>query len=73
MPFAPLKLYVPGYGDLNATKELRDLKMRADSLEQAMKYKDQYLRNIKGVLEGNVTIKPDTTALDIPKPENIND
>ena len=34
------------------TRELRDLKMRTDSLEQAMKYKDQYLQNVKDVLQG---------------------
>lgn len=69
--FTPLRLYIPGYGDINATRELRELKMRTDSLEQAVKFKDQYLDNIKNVLQGDVTVKPDTTALDIPKPETI--
>lgn len=71
--FTPLRLYIPGYGDVNATKELRELKMRTDSLEQAVRFKDQYLNNIRNVLQGNVNIKLDTTALDIPKPENIDD
>jgi hypothetical protein len=71
--FTPLRLYIPGYGDFNATKELRELKMRTDSLEQAVYYKDQYLNNIKSVLQGNVTMKLDTATLDIPKPENINE
>src|SRR5688500_453996 len=71
--FTPLRLYIPGYGDFNAPKELRELKMRTDSLEQAVYYKDQYLNNIKNVLQGNVTMKLDTTTLDIPKPENINE
>ena len=69
--FTPLRLYIPGYGDINATRELRELKMRTDSLEQAVKFKDQYLDNIKNVLQGDVTVKPDTTALDIPKSELI--
>jgi hypothetical protein len=69
--FTPLRLYIPGYGDINATRELRELKMRTDSLEQAVKFKDQYLDNIKNVLQGDVTVKPDTTALNIPKPELI--
>jgi len=71
--FTPLRLYIPGYGDVNATKELRELKMRTDSLEQAVKYKDQYLNNIRSVLQGNAAITLDTTILDIPKPENIDD
>ena len=49
--FTPLRLYIPGYGDNNATRELRELKMRTDSLEQAVKFKDQYLDNIKNVLQ----------------------
>jgi hypothetical protein len=69
--FTPLRLYIPGYGDINATRELRELKMRTDSLEQAVKFKDQYLDNIKNVLQGDVTVKRDTTALDIPKAETI--
>ena len=71
--FTPLRLYIPGYGDINATRELRELKMRTDSLEQAVKFKDQYLDNIKNVLQGDVTVKPDTTALDIPRQETIQD
>ncbi|MFM9911601.1 MAG: hypothetical protein ACKVOW_19920 [Chitinophagaceae bacterium] len=71
--FTPLKLYIPGYGDINATKELRDLKMRTDSLETAMKYKDQYLQSMKSVLQGDASVKPDTTTLDIPVPEKIDD
>lgn len=71
--FTPLRLYIPGYGDINATRELRELKMRTDSLEQAVKFKDQYLDNIKNVLQGGVTVKPDTAALDIPKQEVIQD
>src|ERR1043165_9052644 len=41
--FTPLRMYIPGYGDVNATRELRELKMRTDSLENAMQYKDKYL------------------------------
>ena len=69
--FTPLRLYIPGYGDINATRELRELKMRTDSLEQAVKFKDQYLDNIRNVLQGDGTVNRDTTALDIPKAETI--
>ncbi|HLK28990.1 MAG TPA: hypothetical protein VKT28_10420 [Puia sp.] len=71
--FTPLKLYIPGYGDVNNTKELRELKVRTDSLEQQVKYKDLYLLNIKNVLQGNKPVSVDTTALKIPKPEKIDD
>jgi hypothetical protein len=71
--FTPLKLYIPGYGDVNNTKELRELKIRTDSLEQEMRYRDQYFQGLKNVLGGNSTLKMDTTALNVPQPEKIND
>ena len=71
--FTPLRMYIPGYGDVNATRELRELKMRTDSLEQAMIYKDRYLDNVKNVLSGNVNVKLDTTMLNMPPTENIDD
>lgn len=71
--FTPLRMYIPGYGDVNATKELRTLKMRTDSLEQAMIYKEKYLESVKGVLQGEKTVTLDTTALHIPTPETIDD
>ena len=69
--FTPLRMYIPGYGDVNAARELRELKVRTDSLEQAMQYKDKYLDNVKSVLQGNISVKLDTTTLKIPSTENI--
>ncbi len=71
--FTPLKLYIPGYGDVNNTKDLRELKIRTDSLEQEVRYKDKYLDDIRMVLQGNTTVKMDTTLLSIPKAEKISD
>jgi hypothetical protein len=71
--FTPLKMYIPGFGSMNATKEYRDLKIRTDSLEQAMRYKDQYLNNLKSVLQGNASVKLDTTAINVPAPEKVTD
>ena len=71
--FTPLKMYIPGYGDINTSKELRELKMRTDSLEQSMLQKDQYLNSLKSVLQGNTTVKLDTTSINVPNPETIND
>jgi hypothetical protein len=71
--FTPLRMYIPGYGDVNTTKELRELKLKTDSLEENMKQKDRYLESLKTVLQGNLTVKLDTTSLDIPNPEKIKD
>src|SRR5947199_8185602 len=40
--YSPLKYYIPGYGTGRENRvELQGLKMRTDSLEQALQYKDQ--------------------------------
>ena len=54
--FTPLKQYVPGYGSQSAKRELQLLKIRTDSLEQCMLYKDQYMANLKKVLVGDVGV-----------------
>ena len=69
--FTPLRMYIPGYGDVNTMRELRELKVRTDSLEQAMMNKDKYLDNVKSVLQGNISVKLDTSTLKIPQTENI--
>ena len=64
-------MYIPGYGDVNTMRELRELKVKTDSLEQAMSNKDKYLDNVKSVLQGNISVKLDTSMLSIPQSENI--
>lgn len=71
--FTPLKYYIPGYGNNTNRIELQALKMRTDSLEQAIIYKDQYLNNIKKVLGASVPAQLDTTSLKVRKPDISND
>ncbi len=72
--FTPIKYYLPGvgYGDARQVKEFRQLKIRTDSMENAMKFKQQYLDNLKKVLEGKVS-SLDTNKLDLPKEDNTNE
>ena len=72
--FTPLKYYLPGTGVGNAkqVKEYRALKIRTDSMEQALKYRDNYLGNIQKVLEGR-TATLDTNKLTLPKIENTDE
>jgi hypothetical protein len=70
--FTPLKLYIPGYGDINATKELREIKMKTDSLEKAVMDKDRYLLNVMNILQGKAgEVILDTTLLEEPPVEEI--
>ena len=45
--FTPLKLYIPGYGEAQKTKEYEVLKMKADSIEQNLIKKQEYINNIE--------------------------
>ena len=71
--FTPIKYYLPGvgYGDAVQVKEFKQLKIRTDSIENAIKYKQQYLDDIKKVLEGKVS-SLDTNKLVLPKDYNSN-
>ena len=65
--FTPIKYYIPGYGTRESRTALQLLKIRTDSLEQSIKYKDQYLEGIKKVLNGTTPTQRDTVLLDLPK------
>lgn len=71
--FTPLKYYIPGYGSRQSKTELQVLKIRTDSLEQNIKYKDQYLTNLKKILSGGSTDKLDTVSLILPKVPTTNE
>lgn len=72
--FTPLKYYLPGvgYGSVNQVKEFRNLKIRTDSMEQALRYHQQYFDNVQKVLNGSIP-KLDTNALALPKVETSDD
>ena len=72
--FTPIKYYLPGvgYGGAQQVKEYRQLKIRTDSIESALKYKQQYFDDIKKVLQGKVPVL-DTNKLDLPKINSSNE
>ena len=70
----PLKYYIPGSSsDRQSKGELQVLKMKTDSLQQAIQYKDQYLNDIRKVLTGTTDVVKDTVSLNVPKPDISND
>ena len=72
--FTPLKYYLPGvgYGNVKQVKQYRDLKIKTDSMEQALLYHKQYFDNLQKVLQGTLP-KLDTTSLALPKLETSDD
>ncbi len=65
--FTPLKYYIPGYGTKESRTALQLLKIRTDSLEQSIHYKEQYLEGLKKVLSEGNTNQLDTIPLVLPE------
>jgi len=62
----PLKYYVPGSSrNSGERRELQMLKIRTDSMEQALRYKEAYLEGIKKALSPDGLTK-DTANLKMP-------
>lgn len=61
--FTPLKEYIPGYGSLDADKQMNQLIVRTDSLEKALQVKTNYVDNIRALLRGE-----DVAPADMEKP-----
>jgi hypothetical protein len=71
--FSPLKYYIPGYGTRESRTALQLLKIRTDSLEQEIRYKERYLESVKKVLTGNTPSQLDTVPAVVPPSETSND
>ena len=71
--FTPLKYYIPGYGTKESRTALQLLKIRTDSLEQSIHYKEQYLEGLKKVLSKGNSNQLDTIPLQLPEGQPSND
>jgi hypothetical protein len=71
--FSPLKYYIPGYGTRESRTALQMLKIRTDSLEQEIRFKEQYLESVKKVLTGNTPSQLDTVPAVVPPSETSTD
>lgn len=48
----PLKEYIPGYTDLTLRREITETAFKADSLEAVLRAQDNYIENIRDILDG---------------------
>ncbi|MCX6209513.1 MAG: hypothetical protein NTZ59_08390 [Bacteroidetes bacterium] len=63
--FTPLKYYIPGYGNKKSLTQLQLLKARTDSLEQAIKFNEQYLNGLEKAFKGDATLVLDTNKINV--------
>jgi len=52
--FTPLREYIPGYSSPDMKKDLAKTLYKADSLEQVLKDKDAYLKNVMNIMQGQI-------------------
>ncbi len=62
--FTTLREYIPGYGDVTERKDILNLTVKTDSLEQILKARDWYMKNLVNVFEGKTEGKTDKPAKD---------
>lgn len=62
--FTPLREYIPGYGNITERKQILELTLRADSLEQDLNARDVYMDNILKVLKDSLQVKTDKPKKD---------
>ncbi len=51
--FTGLREYIPGYADLKTQRRVLYLVQKTDSMEQEIESRDQYIENIRKVIDGN--------------------
>ena len=47
--FTPLREYIPGYADVHLQRNIYELQLKADSIENAFASKDKYIENLKTI------------------------
>jgi len=55
--FTPLREYIPGYGDVTERKQILELSVKADSLEQSIATRDLYINSVLNAFNENVETK----------------
>jgi murein DD-endopeptidase MepM/ murein hydrolase activator NlpD len=50
--FTPLREYIPGYKDVNLSRNVYELHMRTDSLEYILSVNERYINNLQLILDG---------------------
>ena len=71
--FTPMKYYIPGFGSQSQRRELTKLRIRTDSLERQMRFREVYWNNVRNVLAGKSSVILDTNIIIIPNLEQSPD
>jgi len=61
--FTPLREYIPGYTNLKLNKESYNNLLKIDSLENEVRSRELYFKNLKMILDGKAIIDTETTYI----------
>lgn len=62
--FTPLREFIPGYTDVNIRKQGIENSLKVDSLEIAVKQREQYIENINKIIQGELIKYSDSIVVD---------
>lgn len=62
--FTPLREYIPGYGTVAERKQILELSLRTDSIEQALLDREAYMNNLLNVLKDSLETKAEKPIKD---------
>lgn len=62
--FTPLREYIPGYGNIAERKQILELSLKADSIEQTLSARDVYMNNVLNVLKDSLERKSEKPKKD---------
>ncbi len=62
--FTPLREFIPGYTDVNIRRQGIKNSLKVDSLEKAVKQREQYISNINSIIQGELIEFNDSIVVD---------
>lgn len=68
--FTPLREYIPGYADVHIQRNIYELQLKADSIENAFASKDKYIENLRTILGESTVPEQPQTVRDTAKKKN---
>jgi len=69
--FTGLREYIPGYADLKTQRRVYNLVMKADSMERSLRARDLYITNLKGIINGDVSVEPAKMPVKNPQADTV--
>ena len=58
--FTPIREFIPGYTDVTLDRRIYNMEQKADSLESALRYNDNYIKNLKRIINDEEIDEGDT-------------